>query len=137
MKNFLFVLLLFLCSISCHGQQSKQLEVCLSKAKAQSQINVCSSDEAARADDQLNEIYQRLLSEVNAQPDATAKIRAAERAWITYRDSYIDAMYPAAAKQAEYGSIFPAEVNLLRARLTQRQIVALYELLKQYSVAKE
>ena len=52
---------------------------------------------------------------------------------LSYRDAYMDAMYPAENKQAEYGSIYPMEADLLRAKLTQRQVTALKELLRQYS----
>ena len=45
----------------------------------------------------------------------------------------MEAMYPAKNKQAEYGSIYPMEADLLRAKLTQRQVTALKELLQQYS----
>jgi len=48
------------------------------------------------------------------------RFKAAERAWIAYRDAYMGAMYPAKDKQAEYGSIYPMEADLLRAKLTQR-----------------
>ena len=42
-------------------------------------------------------------------------------------------MYPAKDKQAEYGSIYLMNVNLLRAKLTERQITEVRELLEQYS----
>ena len=42
-----------------------------------------------------------------------------------YRDAYIDAMFPAKDKQVAYGSIFPTEVDLLRFKLTQQQIIGL------------
>ena len=61
------------------------------------------------------------------------RFKAAERAWIAYRDAYMGAMYPAKDKQAEYGSIYPMEADLLRAKLTQRQVTALRELLQQYN----
>jgi len=41
-------------------------------------------------------------------------------------------MYPAKDKQAEYGSIYPLEANLLRARLTRQQTAALKDLLRRY-----
>jgi uncharacterized protein YecT (DUF1311 family) len=50
---------------------------------------------------------------------------------MTYRDAYIDAMYPAKDKQAEYGSMFPMEVDLLAAKLTRQQIGALQDILRQ------
>ncbi len=98
-------------------------------------MNICASGEAARADARLNEIYRNLLSKAASQPKITAKIKAAEKAWITYRDAYLEAMYPAEDKQAEYGSIYPMEANLLLAKLTYRQVTALEELTKQYRQA--
>ena len=78
-----------------------------------------------RVDTELNDTYQKLLAAAGKEPGAVEKIRTAERAWITYRDTYIDAMYPAKDKQAGYGSIFPMEVDLLRTHLTRQQISAL------------
>lgn len=60
------------------------------------------------------------------------KIKAAGEAWLAYRDAYMDAMYPAKNKQAEYGSVYPMEADLVRAMLTQRQLGALRELLQHY-----
>jgi len=96
-------------------------------------MTACAHQEAVRADAELKDIYRKLLSRAASRPEAVAKIQAAERAWIAYRDAYIDAMYSAKNKQAEYGSIYPMEVDLLRAKLTQRQVAALKELLQQYS----
>lgn len=99
----------------------------------QAELNACANDEVARVEAELNRLYQKLLLQVASQPEATTKIKAAERAWIAYRDAYMDAMYPAKNKQGEYGSIYPMEADLLRAKLTQRQVTALKELLQQYS----
>ena len=44
----------------------------------------------------------------------------------------MEAMYPAKDKQAEYGSSYPMESNLLLTKLTQRQVTALKELTEQY-----
>jgi uncharacterized protein YecT (DUF1311 family) len=96
-------------------------------------MNACASDEAARTDSELNEVYRKLLGQAAKQEEAVAKIKAAERAWVAYRDAYMAAIYPAKDKQAEYGSIYPMEADLLRAKLTQRQVTALKELLQQYS----
>jgi len=97
-------------------------------------MNACASDEAARVEAELNQVYQKLLSRVASQPEATTKIKTAERAWIAYRDAYMDAMYPAKNKQGEYGSIYPMEADLLRAKLTKRQVTALKELLHNTAV---
>jgi uncharacterized protein YecT (DUF1311 family) len=95
------------------------------------EMNVCANEEAGRVDTQLNDVYSKLLSHAASQPRAVEKIKVAERAWVAYRDAYIDAMYPAPDKQAEYGSMYAMELNLLRAKLTRQQVTALQELLRQ------
>ena len=114
------------------AQESAQYRACQEKAKTQVEMNTCASQEAARADALLADVYRKLLSKVVNQPKAKEKIESVERAWIAYRDAYMEAMYPAADKQAEYGSIYPMEINLLLAKLTQRQVLALRELDEQY-----
>ena len=120
-------------SSACFAQNSEQYRTCNDNAKTQAEMNACANKEAARVDAELNDVYRSLLSKAESQPEAVAKIKAAERAWIAYRDAYIDAMYPAKDKQAEYGSVYPMEVDLLRAKLTQQQVAALKEMLQQYS----
>ena len=119
-------------SVSAFAQNSEQYRACNQKAKTQAELNVCASDEAQRTDQQLNEVYHTLLSGAK-QPEAIASIKTAEGAWATYRDAYIKATYPAKDKLAEYGSIYPMEANLLRAKLTQQQVAALKDLLRVYS----
>ena len=108
----------------------------MSAANTQTAMHVCASEEAQRVDAELNDTYRMLLSVAGRRPAAVEKIEIAERAWITYRDAYIEAMYPAEDKLAEYGSIFLTEANLLRSQLTRQQIVALKDLLKQHRGSK-
>src|SRR6266487_2511420 len=107
------------CSMSL-AQYSEQYDKCIDKANTQVAMHACARDEAVRVDNELNNIYQRLLSAAENQSAAVEKIRIAERAWIAYRNAYIDAMYPEKNKLAAYGSKFSMEVDLLRARLTQQ-----------------
>jgi len=121
------------CNAAVYAQYSEQLDACLKAAETQVAMTVCSSEEATRADAELNDIFQKLLAAAAKEQAAAEKIRHAEEAWRTYRDAFIEAMYPAANKQSEYGSIFPMEVNLLRAKLTRQQVLALRDLLKRYA----
>ncbi len=123
---------LLVAPLAALAQDSAQYYACNERAKTQTEMNACAGNEAKRIDTELNEVYRRLLSQATSQDGAVAKIRVAEEAWVTYRDAYMDAMYPAKNKQAAYGSIFPMEADLLRAKLTQRQVTALKELLRQY-----
>ncbi len=125
-------LFMFLASCLSFAQDSPQYRACSKQANTQYAMNVCANEEAKRADDELNRIYKLLLTKVRDDALATDKIKAAQKAWIAYRDAYIAAMYPAEDKQAEYGSIFPMEVELLGAKLTRQQTAALREILKQY-----
>ena len=125
--------LLAFASLPAFAQYSGQYRACSEKARTQAEMTVCAGQEAARADAVLNHIYAELLSKTAGEPETAAKIKVAERAWIAYRDAYMDAMYPAKDKQAEYGSIYPMEASLLRAKLTQRQTAALQEILRQYA----
>ena len=126
-------IIFLMASLSAVAQDSAQYLACNEKAKTQFDMNACASSEAARVDAKLNNVYRELLSKVADEPEAVAKIKGAEKAWIAYRDAYMDAMYPAKDKAAEYGSIYPMEAELLRAKLTQRQVTALQELLEQYN----
>ncbi|MEP7355514.1 MAG: lysozyme inhibitor LprI family protein [Acidobacteriota bacterium] len=105
----------------------------MDKAAAQGELNECAAAEAQRADLALNETFQRLLVAAKSDGTATKKIKEADRAWITYRDAYLDARFPAKDKQREYGTKYPTEYALFRAKLTYRQIETLKDLLDQYA----
>lgn len=126
------VLFMAFSSIPCLAQNSEKYRACNEKAKTQGEMNTCANEEATRVDAKLKDVYRKLLSKAASEPEAVAKIERAETAWVAYRDAFIDAMYPAKDKQAAYGSIYPMEVDLLGAKLTQQHISALRELLQQY-----
>jgi uncharacterized protein YecT (DUF1311 family) len=126
------VITFLLTSLPALAQDSARYRACNDKAKTQTEMNACANEEASRVDAQLNDVYRKLLTQAASQQGAVEKIKAAERAWIAYRDAFIDAMYPAKDKQAEYGTIYPMEADLLRAKLTERQVTALKELFQQY-----
>ena len=133
MKSLVAVLSMTIISFACFAQDSAEYRACSGKANTQSEMTACASDEAARVDAKLNTTYRALLAKVASQREALVKIKAAEGAWIAYRDAYIEATYPAKDKATEYGSIYPLEVALLRAKLTQRQLAALEDMLQHYT----
>ena len=129
MPRYLALLLLIASnSCLCFGQNSEQYRTCNENAKTQAAMNACANEEARRVDAELNQVFRRLLSRAASQPDVRVKIEAAEEAWVAYRDAYMEAMYPAKDKLAEYGSVYPMEADLLRAKLTQQQVAALKNL---------
>jgi uncharacterized protein YecT (DUF1311 family) len=128
-------ILFLLVPLSSAAQESAEYRACNDKATTQMAMNTCASEEAARIDSRLKDVYHELLSKAARQVEAVAKIKAAERAWVAYRDAYMEAMYPAKDKQAEYGSIYLMNASLLRAKLTERHTAELKEMLEQYSDA--
>jgi uncharacterized protein YecT (DUF1311 family) len=132
MKYAIFVLLGF-SSFACFARDSAEHRACSDKANTQAEMTACAGAEAKRVDAKLNSTYRALLARVASQPEAVAKIKAAERAWVAYRDAYVEASYPAKNKAIEYGSIYPLDVALLRAKLTQRQVTALEDMLQHYT----
>jgi len=113
------------------AQDSKEYQECNRTANTQMEMNLCASEDATRADAELNRVYAALLSVAKTDPVALAKLKTAERAWLVYRDAYVEAMYPAKNKQAEYGSIYPMQVAITRARLTRQQVEDLKVILRQ------
>jgi uncharacterized protein YecT (DUF1311 family) len=89
----------------CLAQYSASYQVCSQTSMTQSEMNRCANEELTRVETRLNTTYAKLLTFVSADQPSTEKIRAAERAWITYRDAYIDAKYPAVDKQAAYDDL--------------------------------
>jgi uncharacterized protein YecT (DUF1311 family) len=130
--RWLAAILFVAAPLSCAAQDSALYRACNQRAKTQLAMNACASGEAAHVENKRNAVYRKLLANASGQPEAIAKIKSSEKAWITYRDAYVDAMYPAEDKRAEYGSIFPMEADLLRAKLTQQHIADLKQLLKQH-----
>jgi uncharacterized protein YecT (DUF1311 family) len=131
MRKGTFFGCLLLATAFCSAQESASYRACNRRASTQHDMNVCAHAEAERSDKALNRVYRLLLDTVHDNPVATEKIRTAEKAWSAYRDAYLEAMFPAEDKPAEYGSMFPMELDLLRASLTRQQIKALQNILRE------
>ncbi len=132
MRSFAIVIILVVIGCRCYGQNSAAFDGCVDKSKAQSELNKCASDEAARADSDLNASYKELLAKIAGDSLAIVKLREAERAWMHYRDAYIEAVYPAQDKQLAYGTEYPMDANLLRAKLTREHLTAIAYLMTEY-----
>ena len=132
MKFAAVILLMSISAFTCRAQSSKQYRDCTEKAKAQGELTACASEELARVDAKRTDVYGKLLDETASQPEAAAKIKGEEAAWIAYRDAYVGAMYPSKNRLAEYGSVYPMNAALLRAKLTRTHTTDLRELLQHY-----
>ena len=118
------------------SQSSDLLREYFDQAGAQAEINRCSAEEAHRVEAEMDAVYQELLAAVRDQPDATKKIKVEQKAWLAYRDAYLDAMFPAEDKQAEYGTLFVSDFDLAMADLMRQRVTALKALLERHSPSR-
>ncbi|HZC23062.1 MAG TPA: lysozyme inhibitor LprI family protein [Candidatus Binatia bacterium] len=128
--RLLVIPFVFICLVSAQQKPKPDVFVeCDKTAKTQADLNECASRDDASADEELKRTYQELLKRVASDPIATKKIEASQKAWITFREAQIAAVYPSEDKR-EYGSVFPMCVNLLRAELIQQRTKMLKEMMK-------
>ncbi len=138
MKPVFFAAALWILPGVTFAQSAESLTACMRAAETQAAMTECSGEEAKRVDAELDLLVQQLVTVAteNGNQPAVIKILSTERAWAAYRDAYLEAMYPAADKQVEYGSVYPMEVNLLRARLTRNHMEELRRMLERYQAAR-
>ena len=93
-------------------------------AKTQLDMNFCADRQFKSADAELNRVYNRLASKLEA--DARAKLKAAESSWLKYRDSNCD--YEASAYEG--GSMQPMVYSFCLERMTKSRTNELRDQLK-------
>lgn len=86
----------------------------------QSQLSICAGSSFKEADGELNLVYRQILIKFAKDRVFIAKFKAAQRAWITFRDAQLEALYPEADKSA-YGSAYPMCYMNEKASLTQKR----------------
>jgi uncharacterized protein YecT (DUF1311 family) len=123
----LTALLLFICASAL--AQAKE-NPCWKTAVAQPDMNHCADEDATKANAELNRVYHALLSKTKDDANAIKKLRAAQRAWITFKDAQLGALYPAEDKQREYGSIYPMCYAKVATAMTKERIVQLRRMLQ-------
>ena len=55
----------------------------------------------------MNEIYSRVLKEYAKDTEFIAKLKVAQKARTAFRDAQVEALFPKANKQVEYGTVYP------------------------------
>jgi uncharacterized protein YecT (DUF1311 family) len=102
---------------------------CWKTAMAQSEMNRCADLDARQADADLNRVYRELLSKLKSDDNATKKLRAAQRAWLAFKDAHLQELYPVKDKQAEYGSMYPMCYAQVATAMTKQRTVQLRRML--------
>ena len=55
----------------------------------------------------MNAVYRQVLNKYKGDTLFVAKLKAAQRAWIAFRDAHLESLYPEANKLQAYGSVNP------------------------------
>jgi uncharacterized protein YecT (DUF1311 family) len=101
----------------------------------QLEMNECAAREAKEADRTLNATFQKLLNKLKDDKVATAKVVAAENAWIAFRDAELAADWPVDEREnpnARYGSVHPfcyyeELASMTRERVRKLRMYMLHE----------
>lgn len=101
------------------AQVSDALQACNAKAVSQVEVNKCTEDEFKRADEEMNRAYENLLARAAKNAVAVKKIKAAQKAWLAFREAHLDAVFPAEDKTAAYGVMQPMCGSMLRAEMAR------------------
>jgi uncharacterized protein YecT (DUF1311 family) len=94
--------------------------------QTQAEMNQDACGKYKKSDATLNETYQRILREYGKDQVFIQKIKAAQRAWLAFRDAHIAAIYPDPDPRA-YGSVNPMCRCLILVQLTEERTKALQQ----------
>lgn len=94
-------------------------------ANNQHELNRCAALARDRADAELNKVYRELIKDTGATE--RAKLRAAQLAWLKFRDAHCD--YTSIGNKG--GSIYPMVVSFCLAGVTNARVKQLQEILRE------
>ncbi len=95
---------------------------CASNGGGQADLNQCYGSEYRKADSELNALYKKILSEYADDPRFIEKFKAAQRAWIKFRDAEMEALFPHGDEPQYYGSVYPMCDSIWLTTLTRERI---------------
>ena len=73
-------------------------------------------------DSQLNRIYKTVSDKYKSDAAFLKKLKAAQKAWLVFRDAHNDAVFPVSDKASEYGSAYLGCSCKELAELTEQRI---------------
>lgn len=107
MKHFLLLSALCFSAVVSFGQ-------------SQTEMNLSADKDLRKADRELNDTYQKVLSEYKSDTAFIRNLRAAQKIWIKLRDAEMRAMYPE-REPLHYGSVFPMCWSMYETELTKER----------------
>lgn len=107
MKIF-FCILFTTISISCFSQ-------------TQVELNEAEHKKFLKADKELNQVYQQILSEYKTDTVFIKNLKKAQKIWIQFRDAEMEMMYPE-REPGYYGSVHSMCWSIYKTELTNERI---------------
>jgi uncharacterized protein YecT (DUF1311 family) len=101
----------------------------MNEAQTQTDLNQYAAEELERADRILNMVYQQIIMAYADDELFTERLRIAQRNWIAYRDSHLEAVLPVPPGEnprTYWGSMYPMTRDLKLAELTWDRVKELY-----------
>ena len=99
-------------SIGCNAQSNK-------KQLVQEESNF------EKADYELNEVYQLILSDYADNQTFISSLKESQRLWIRFRDTELEMRYPGDDKRLQYGSVYSMCAEQFLAQLTNKRTATL------------
>ncbi|HUA78945.1 MAG TPA: lysozyme inhibitor LprI family protein [Dyella sp.] len=97
-------------------------DTCMDHAQSQADMASCAVQSLNAADKELNQVYQQVLKKHAANKAFVAKLKAAQKAWLAFRDAELAARFPEGKSQ--YASAYPmcadGEVETLTRQRTEQ-----------------
>ncbi|HET6419598.1 MAG TPA: lysozyme inhibitor LprI family protein [Geobacteraceae bacterium] len=90
--------MLFLTTLTTPAYGAKK-KTCYDTAQTQYELNVCAASELKKADYELNRVYKEILKRYAGDRVFISRLKEAQRAWVSFRDAELEAIFPAAEKQ--------------------------------------
>ena len=90
----------------------------------QIELNACARDDYERADAELNAAWKDLIAALGNKSAAVKQVRAAQRAWIAFRDAEVAGHFPLEEGEdprVMYGSMYPMSLHGLMTTLTKQR----------------
>jgi uncharacterized protein YecT (DUF1311 family) len=130
-KRLLVLLLLITLATPVYGARKNS---CYDTAKNQFALNECAARELKAADDELNRVYKEILKRNAKDSVFLDRLKAAQRAWLSFRDAELEALFPDPEKQVAYGSAYPTcyanwkkKITVQRTQQLRRWLIATEE----------
>jgi uncharacterized protein YecT (DUF1311 family) len=101
------------------------LSIVGSVAQTQSDLNQEGCAKYKKADARMNAAYRQVLNDYKQDTLFVAKLKAAQRAWVAFRDAHLRSVYPEPNTLMAYGSVNPMCRCVVLAELTAERTKAL------------